>query len=102
MRLVKPVSNVPGLIRRLDRVEGQHAHQLVLHENQEHFGVTALVQHLVALHVAARVLFAADMLRPVEGGLQPGFVFDYEVVQIGGIALFDGAKLDFLVNGDDF
>ena len=42
--------------------------------------------------------FAADMLRPVEGGLQP-FCFDYEVMQIGGIALFDGAKLDFSLTG---
>jgi hypothetical protein len=39
------------------------------------------------------------VLRPVKGGLQKGFVFDDEIMQIGGVALFDGAKLDFLDTG---
>ena len=60
------------------------------------------MQHLVALHVAAGVLFAAHVLRPVKGGLQKGSVFNNEIVQVGGVALFDGAKFDILGNGDDF
>ena len=57
------------------------------------------MQHLVALHVAAGILFAAHVLRPVKGGLQKGSVFNNEIVQVGGVALFDGAKFDIWVTG---
>ncbi|SSW86754.1 Uncharacterised protein [Klebsiella pneumoniae] len=60
------------------------------------------MQHLVALHVTAGILFANRVLRPVKGGLQKDSVFNNEIVQVGAVALFDGAKFDILGDGDDF
>jgi hypothetical protein len=102
MRLVQPVTDVSGFVGGFNRIKRQHADQVLILENQKHFGVAALVQHLITQHITTGVIFGAHMLRPVKGGLQPGFVSDDHVVQIGGIALFDGAKLEMVSHRDYF
>ena len=102
MRFIQPVADVRGFVGRLNRIERQYADQRILPEDQKHFGVAALVQHLVTLHVASGVIFSPHVLRPVKGGLQIGSVFDDEVMQFGGVALFDGAKLECVRYGNSF
>ena len=97
---IEPVTDIAGFVGWLDGVEGEHTHQHVIFEDQEHFGVAALMQDDVALCGLPGLVNRADMLRPVQKVLQPLAVFNDQLVQIVNKTLINGMQRQVVVDND--
>ena len=102
MALINPVADVGGLIDRLNLVKRQHADDLFLQKEQKHFGVAALVQHHVALHVAAGFVFVTHVSGPAQRLLEPALVFHHQLVQFRHVALIHRAQRERCGDGNAF
>ena len=102
MAFINPVANVSGLVDWLYLIERQHADNLLLQKEQKHLGIAALVEHHVALHVAAGLLFVSHLSGPAQRLLKPALVFHHQLMQFRHVTLVNRAQGERIRNGDMF
>ncbi|MPN52913.1 hypothetical protein SDC9_200576 [bioreactor metagenome] len=102
MIFVQPITYISGSVQRFYLVKRDNASHLPLFENKEHFGVAALMQHHIALHILAGVLHRSHKLRPVQRLLEPDFIFKHQLMQRGDVLFFDGTQFQRVTNDNYF